>query len=79
MKSSQCRIERCGTIQVVNDIASGASYGVVRISKQDKSVRSKQDRCWSRRVEEENGHGILCGRCCEDGVVAVWMKATDDL
>ena len=51
---------------------------VVRISKQDKSVRSKQDRSRSWRVDEENGLGMLGGRGCEDGAVTVWMKAADD-
>ena len=41
-------------------------------------MRSKQDRSWSGRVDEENGHGMLGGRGCEDGDISVWMKAADD-
>ena len=55
------------------DVAS-----VVRITKQDKSVRSKQDRRGSWRVDEENGLGMLGGRGSEDGEVTVWMEAADD-
>lgn len=51
---------------------------VVRISKQDKSVRSKQDRRWSGRLEEDDGHGTLGGRGGEDGDVSIGMKAADD-
>ena len=41
-------------------------------------MRSKLDRVRGRRMEEEHGVFILCGRGCEHGVVAVWMKAAND-
>jgi hypothetical protein len=58
--------------------ASNMDLGVVRISKQDQSVRSKQDRWWSGRVKEQNGLGEPGWRSSENGMGTVGMKAADD-
>ena len=47
-------------------------------SKQDKSVRSKQDRVWRWAVEELDGVRVLIRRGGEDGVIAVGVEATND-
>jgi len=52
---------------------------VVRISKQDKCVRSKQDRGWSGRVQEEDGRRTLGWRLGQNGVIAVGMETANDL
>lgn len=58
--------------------ASGFSAPVVLHSKQDKSVRSKQDSIWSSAMKEENGPLVLDRRASEDGMIAIGMEAAHD-
>ena len=59
-------------------MASKLNRSVALHSKQDKSVRSKQDRVWRGAMEELNRVGVLVRRCGENGVIAVGVKATND-
>lgn len=57
--------------------ASSLEKSVVLQAKQDKSVGAKQDRLMRGGiVEEQDGEFSFCGRCEEDGMIAVWVDAT---